>query len=170
MRSPPCYFLFWSYFLFLAHTCTSTGAHAKGQDHKRDHTSDLGHMKQCRRQERLRWHPWSAKPLAGCVVPTDNDPGGYWWPPAYSTYGPTIVSFIFFTTYYFQQFFGSWTSEAILKPQTEIICRSYVPGKLKHQFTQTRPIFLALHLLGLGFWMFRVLHCFSIINRPQAPL
>ena len=24
------------------------------------------------------------------------DPGGYWWPPAYSTWGPTIVSFIFF--------------------------------------------------------------------------
>ena len=24
-----------------------------------------------------------------------SDPGGYWWPPAYSTWGPTIVSFIF---------------------------------------------------------------------------
>ena len=36
--------------------------------------------------------------------------------------------------------------------QTEIVCQSYVPGKLKHQFTQTGPIVLALHLLGLGFW------------------
>jgi hypothetical protein len=26
---------------------------------------------------------------------------------------------------------------------------------------------LAFHLLGLGFWMFRVLHCFSIIYRPS---
>ena len=52
--------------------------------------------------------------------------------------------------------------------QTEIVCQSYVPGKLKHQFTQTGPIVLALHLLGLGFWMFRVLHCFSIINRPSS--
>ena len=30
------------------------------------------------------------------------------------------------------------------------------------------PIVLALHLLGLGFWMFRVFHCFSIINRPSS--
>ena len=27
---------------------------------------------------------------------------------------------------------------------------------------------LALHLLGLGFWMFRVFHCFSIINRSSS--
>ena len=52
--------------------------------------------------------------------------------------------------------------------QTEIICQSYVPGKLKHQFTQTGPIFLVIHLLGLFFWMFRVLHCFSIINMPSS--
>ena len=32
------------------------------------------------------------------------------------------------------------------------------PRKLKHQFTKTGPIVLALHLLGLGFWMFRVLN------------
>jgi len=30
------------------------------------------------------------------------------------------------------------------------------------------PTVLALHLLGLGFWMFRVFHCFSIINRPLS--
>ena len=52
--------------------------------------------------------------------------------------------------------------------QTEIVCQSYVPEKLKHQFTQTPPIVLALHLLGLGFWTFRVLHCFSKINRPLS--
>jgi hypothetical protein len=27
---------------------------------------------------------------------------------------------------------------------------------------------LAFHLLGLGFWMFRVFHCFSIIYRPSS--
>ena len=27
---------------------------------------------------------------------------------------------------------------------------------------------LAFHLLGLGFWTFRVFHCFSIINRPSS--
>ena len=31
---------------------------------------------------------------------------------------------------------------------------------LKLTFTQIGPIFLALHLLGLGFWMFQVLNCF----------
>ena len=36
--------------------------------------------------------------------------------------------------------------------QTEIVGQSYAFGKLKHQFTQTGPIVLALHLLGLGFW------------------
>ena len=45
---------------------------------------------------------------------------------------------------------------------------SYVPGKLMYQFTQTGPIVLALHILGLGFWMFRVFHCFLIINRPPG--
>ena len=52
--------------------------------------------------------------------------------------------------------------------QTEIVCQSYVPGKLKHQFTQTGSIVLALHLLGLGFWMFKFFRCFSIINRPSS--
>ena len=52
--------------------------------------------------------------------------------------------------------------------QTKIVCQIYVPGKLKHQFTQTRPIFLTLHLLLLGFWVFRVFHCFLIINRPSS--
>jgi hypothetical protein len=27
---------------------------------------------------------------------------------------------------------------------------------------------LEFHLLGLGFWMFRVFHCFSIIYRPSS--
>jgi hypothetical protein len=30
------------------------------------------------------------------------------------------------------------------------------------------PIVLVFHLLGLGLWMFRVFHCFSIINRPSS--
>ena len=52
--------------------------------------------------------------------------------------------------------------------QIDIVCQSYDPRKLKYQFTQTGPIVLALHLLGLGFWMFSVFHCFSIINRPSS--
>ena len=40
------------------------------------------------------------------------------------------------------------------------------PRKLVHQFTQTGPIVLALHFLGLGFWLFRVFHSLSTINRP----
>ena len=52
--------------------------------------------------------------------------------------------------------------------QIELVCQSYVPKKLKHQFTQTGPIVLALHLIGLGFWTFRVLHYFFIINRPSS--
>ena len=34
-----------------------------------------------------------------------NDRGGYWWPPAFSTWGPTIVSFIFFHNLLFSAFF-----------------------------------------------------------------
>ena len=48
-----------------------------------------------------------------------GDPSGYWWPPTYSTWTPTIASFSFsvfaqFTI--FSSFFGSWTSGAILRP------------------------------------------------------
>jgi hypothetical protein len=40
-------------------------------------------------------------------------------------------------------------------PKTKIVCKSYDPGKLMHQLTQTGPTWLlALHLLGLGFWMY----------------
>ena len=52
--------------------------------------------------------------------------------------------------------------------QTEIVCQSYDPRKLMYQFTKTRPIVLVLHLLGLGFWMFTVFHCFSMINMPLS--
>jgi len=48
--------------------------------------------------------------------------------------------------------------------QTKIICQSYAPSKLMYHFTQMGPIVLVLHVLGLGFWMSRVFHCFSIIN------
>ena len=38
------------------------------------------------------------------------DPGGYWWPPNYSTWTPTIVSFIFPVSLIVAQFtiFGSF--------------------------------------------------------------
>ena len=52
--------------------------------------------------------------------------------------------------------------------QTEIVCRSYVLGKLKHQLTQTGPTVLALHLLELGFWTFQFFHCLLIINRSSS--
>ena len=136
-------------------------------------------------------------------------PGGYWWPPAYSTWGPTIVSFIFLVLAQltiFSNFSGPelpelfwgpkrrfWASFVLriwfclkiyihgnsCSPQIDISNDvSYTsngdrmpklcPRKLKHQFTQTGPIVLVLHLLWLGFWTFRVLHCFSIINRPSS--
>ena len=39
-----------------------------------------------------------------------HDPGGYWWPPAYSTWTPTIVSFSFSVSLIVAQFtiFGSF--------------------------------------------------------------
>ena len=46
--------------------------------------------------------------------------------------------------------------------------QNYVPGKLKHQFTQTRPIVLAHHLLGLGFGRLEFSIVFSIINRHSS--
>ena len=52
--------------------------------------------------------------------------------------------------------------------QMEIVCQNYDPGKLMHQFTQNGAHSLALHLLGLGFWMFRVFHCFSTRYRPLS--
>ena len=33
--------------------------------------------------------------------------------------------------------------------------------ELNHQFTQTGPTVLALHILRLRFWMFQILHCFN---------
>ena len=52
--------------------------------------------------------------------------------------------------------------------QTGLVCQSYVPGKLMYQFTQTGAIVLELPHLGLGFWMFRVFPCFSIIKIPLS--
>jgi hypothetical protein len=48
-----------------------------------------------------------------------NDPGGYWWPPTYSTWTLTIASFSFLVFAQFtilNSFFGSRTSGAILRP------------------------------------------------------
>ena len=52
--------------------------------------------------------------------------------------------------------------------QRAIVCHSYEPKKLMYQFTQTRWTVLVLHLLGLGFWIFIIFHCFLIINRPWS--
>ena len=42
--------------------------------------------------------------------PSTSDPGGYWWPPTYSTWTPTIVSFSFSVSLIVAQFtiFGSF--------------------------------------------------------------
>ena len=77
---------------------------------------------------------------------------------------------------------GPWTDVALPKVvvlgqvflmsyhrhQTKIVCQSYDPGKLMYQFTQNEAHNVAFHLLGLGFGMGRVLHCFSTINRPLS--
>ena len=46
----------------------------------------------------------------GIITARHNDPGGYWWPPTYSTWTPTIVSFIFLVFLIVAQFtiFGSF--------------------------------------------------------------
>ena len=56
----------------------------------------------------------------------------------------------------------------VLSPSNRDRMPKLRPRKLKHQFTQTGPIVLALHLLQLGFWMFMVFNCFSTINRPSS--
>jgi hypothetical protein len=53
--------------------------------------------------------------------------------------------------------------------QTKIVCQSYNPEEVDVPiYPNGAHKLLALHLLGLGFWMFRVFHCFSIINRPSS--
>ena len=52
--------------------------------------------------------------------------------------------------------------------QTEIVCQRYDLGKLMYQLTQNGAHNLAFHLLGLGFGMLSVFHCFSTINRPLS--
>jgi hypothetical protein len=49
-------------------------------------------------------------------------------------------------------------------PQTEIVCKSYAPGKLTYQLPPLRPAnLLDFHLLGLGFWILLML------NNPLEP-
>ena len=47
-----------------------------------------------------------------------NDPTGYWWPPAYSTWTPTIVSFSFSVSLIVAQFtiFGSFSGPELPEP------------------------------------------------------
>lgn len=52
--------------------------------------------------------------------------------------------------------------------QTRIVCQSYNPGKLMYQFTRNGAHSLAFHLIVLDFWIFRVFHYFSTINRPSS--
>jgi hypothetical protein len=49
-------------------------------------------------------------------------------------------------------------------PQTEIICKSYAPGKLMYQLVPLVPTnLLDFHLPGLGFWILLML------KRPLEP-
>ena len=43
------------------------------------------------------------------------DLGGYWWPPTYSTWGPTIVSFIFLVSAQLT-IFNSFSGPELSKP------------------------------------------------------
>jgi hypothetical protein len=47
-----------------------------------------------------------------------NDPSGYWWPPTYSTWTPTIISFSFSISLIVAQFtiFGSFSSPELPEP------------------------------------------------------
>ena len=65
-------------------------------------------------------------------------------------------------------FWENWEQHGSMGPWTMLWMPKLRPGKLKHQFTETGPTVLALHLLGLGFWTFHFFHCFSIINRPSS--
>jgi len=62
-----------------------------------------------------------------------------------------------------QLFFPFESCSPWIDISNEVLCASngdrmpnYNPGKLIYQFTQTGPIVLALHLLGIGFWIFRL--------------
>jgi hypothetical protein len=53
----------------------------------------------------------------------------------------------------------------------DIICKSNAPGKLMYQLTTLGPKnLLAFHLLGLGFWMFRVFSLMLYVKIPFWPL
>jgi hypothetical protein len=48
-------------------------------------------------------------------------------------------------------------SDEVSSTPNKIICKSYALGKLTYQLPPSGPTnLLAFHLLGLGFWMFRV--------------
>jgi hypothetical protein len=55
-------------------------------------------------------------------------------------------------------------SNELSAPQTEIVCKSYAPGKLTYQLPPSGPTnLLAFHLPGLGFWILLML------KRPLEP-
>ena len=72
-------------------------------------------------------------------------------------------------------FFSSQSCIPLIYLSNELWCasnRDHMP-KLRPREVDV-PIYpngaysLVFHLLGLGFWMFRVFHCFSTINRPSS--
>jgi hypothetical protein len=117
-----------------------------------------------------------------------SDPGGYWWPPTYSTgsknslwvpnfhgcyealndvfcgFGAQVTAK---STYLCQSKIGSldYTFPMLYRvPQIDIVCKRYTPGKLTHQLPLSGPAnLLDFHLLGLRFWIL------LMIKRPLEP-
>ena len=149
--------------------------------------------------------------LPGCP----SDPSGYWWPPANSTWTPTITSFNFSVSLIVAQctIFSSFSVPKLLKPFwgpkrrfwenyqwhirifnsifTISSCnpRIYLSNEVFYASNGDRmpklrlrevdvPTYpngahsLVFHLLGLGFWMFKVFHFFlnNITFEPHCSI
>ena len=113
----------------------------------------------------MQWRP--LLPKEGGI-----DPGGYQWPPTYSTGSKK--------NFHFGSFFHSVTETCIfliqlfrtiyISPKTKIVCKSYNFVKFMYYLTPTGLTWLlVLHLLGLGFWMSRVLELIFIVKFPSEP-
>ena len=71
--------------------------------------------------------------------------------------------------------FSSQSCSSRIDLSNKILCASnrdrmpkLQPREVDVSIYPNRAYSLAFHLLGLGFWMFRVFHCFSTINRPSS--
>jgi hypothetical protein len=61
-------------------------------------------------------------------------------------------------------YFSDISFQRAIEPQTEIVCKSYAPGKLTYQLPPSGPTnLLDFHLPGLGFWILLML------KRPLEP-